>query len=228
MLGEVDEAVVVVVVESQMIEDNCADNRIPFSNVISKILVKEHIVRLNKENGSLKRNLEATSITSANGPYTIKHCSIAVVESTVAKTIYDRAIDASLDHANGWMHVAKTIYDRAIDTSLDHANGWMVSNETGDIYSTNKPQLAFNSRIALSLNMPNKLADVAKKQRLNSVSPIVVVESIVAKAIYDRAIDASLDHANGWMLFEYCIFHHPCKEKGSVEKRRERQQQELE
>jgi 26S proteasome regulatory subunit N3 len=32
----------------------------------------------------------------------------------------------------------------------------MVSKETGDIYSTNEPQLAFNSRIAFCLNMHNE------------------------------------------------------------------------
>uniref|UniRef100_A0A2N9IWK6 PCI domain-containing protein n=1 Tax=Fagus sylvatica TaxID=28930 RepID=A0A2N9IWK6_FAGSY len=52
--------------------------------------------------------------------------------------------------------VAKAIHDGAIDATLDHANGWMVSKETGDIYSTNEPQIAFNSRIAFCLNMHNE------------------------------------------------------------------------
>nr|GEZ06068.1 probable 26S proteasome non-ATPase regulatory subunit 3 [Tanacetum cinerariifolium] len=52
--------------------------------------------------------------------------------------------------------VSKAIRDGAIDATLDHANGWMVSKETGDIYSTNEPQLAFNSRIAFCLNMHNE------------------------------------------------------------------------
>nr|KAJ0189879.1 hypothetical protein LSAT_V11C800438890 [Lactuca sativa] len=51
--------------------------------------------------------------------------------------------------------VSKAIRDGAIDAMLDHANGWMVSKETGDIYSTNEPQIAFNSRIAFCLNMHN-------------------------------------------------------------------------
>ncbi|KAI3863790.1 hypothetical protein MKW98_031382, partial [Papaver atlanticum] len=42
----------------------------------------------------------------------------------------------------------KGIRDGAIDATLDHANGWMESKETGDVYSTNEPQSAFNSRIA--------------------------------------------------------------------------------
>jgi 26S proteasome regulatory subunit N3 len=52
--------------------------------------------------------------------------------------------------------LAKAISDGAVDATLDHANGWMVSKETGDIYSTNEPQIAFNSRIAFCLNMHNE------------------------------------------------------------------------
>ncbi|KAL7586493.1 hypothetical protein Lser_V15G40128 [Lactuca serriola] len=51
--------------------------------------------------------------------------------------------------------VSKAIRDGAIDAMLDHANGWMISKETRDIYSTNEPQIAFNSRIAFCLNMHN-------------------------------------------------------------------------
>ncbi|CAN7034940.1 unnamed protein product, partial [Brassica rapa subsp. trilocularis] len=52
--------------------------------------------------------------------------------------------------------VAKAIRDGAIDATIDHTNGYMVSKETGDIYSTNEPQTAFNSRIAFCLNMHNE------------------------------------------------------------------------
>ncbi|XP_042059524.1 probable 26S proteasome non-ATPase regulatory subunit 3 [Salvia splendens] len=52
--------------------------------------------------------------------------------------------------------VSKAIRDGAIHATLDHANGWMVSRETGDIYSTNEPQIAFNSRIDFCLNMHNE------------------------------------------------------------------------
>ncbi|CAH8252936.1 unnamed protein product [Arabidopsis lyrata] len=52
--------------------------------------------------------------------------------------------------------VAKAIRDGAIDATIDHKNGWMVSKEIGDIYSTNEPQTAFNSRIAFCLNMHNE------------------------------------------------------------------------
>ncbi|GLT34991.1 hypothetical protein SLA2020_094760 [Shorea laevis] len=52
--------------------------------------------------------------------------------------------------------VTKAICGGTIDATLDHANGWMVSKETGDIYCTNEPQLAFNSRIAFCLNTHNE------------------------------------------------------------------------
>ncbi|KAE8684465.1 putative 26S proteasome non-ATPase regulatory subunit 3 [Hibiscus syriacus] len=52
--------------------------------------------------------------------------------------------------------VAKVTRDGAIDATLDHANGWMVSREIDDIYSTNEPQTAFHSRIAFCLNMHNE------------------------------------------------------------------------
>ncbi|KAL4333043.1 hypothetical protein GQ457_07G021460 [Hibiscus cannabinus] len=51
---------------------------------------------------------------------------------------------------------AKAIRDGAIDATLDHANGWMVSREIADIYYTNKPQAAFHSRITFCLNMHNE------------------------------------------------------------------------
>ncbi|KAF9603249.1 hypothetical protein IFM89_034582 [Coptis chinensis] len=55
--------------------------------------------------------------------------------------------------AGGERMVAKVIRDGTIDATIDHANGWMVSKEIGNVYSTNEPQLAFSSRIAFCLNM---------------------------------------------------------------------------
>ncbi|KAF9588253.1 hypothetical protein IFM89_008665 [Coptis chinensis] len=55
--------------------------------------------------------------------------------------------------ADGERIVAKVIRDGTIDATIDHANGWMVSKETGDVYYTNEPQFAFSSRIAFCLNM---------------------------------------------------------------------------
>ncbi|KAF3619951.1 putative 26S proteasome non-ATPase regulatory subunit 3 [Capsicum annuum] len=52
--------------------------------------------------------------------------------------------------------VAKAIRDGAIDATLDHANGWLVSKATADVYSTNEPQIAFDSRIVFCLTMHNE------------------------------------------------------------------------
>ncbi|MCO5567477.1 hypothetical protein L7F22_021169 [Adiantum nelumboides] len=52
--------------------------------------------------------------------------------------------------------VAKAVRDGGIEASVDHANGWMQSREMGDIYSSNEPQLAFHSRIAFCLNTHNE------------------------------------------------------------------------
>ena len=43
------------------------------------------------------------------------------------------------------------------------------------------------------------LIDVAGKLRLNSLTAVADAESIVAKAVRDGGIDASVDHGNGWM-----------------------------
>ncbi|XP_022014155.1 probable 26S proteasome non-ATPase regulatory subunit 3 [Helianthus annuus] len=65
------------------------------------------------------------------------------------------------------------------------------------------------------------------------INPVADAESIVSKAIRDGAIDATLDHANGWMVSKETVraLRFPPnshKEKESAEKRRERQQQEQE
>ncbi|KAK7382926.1 hypothetical protein VNO78_28590 [Psophocarpus tetragonolobus] len=85
-------------------------------------------------------------------------CNISISYSSIwlADLAKKLRLNSASPVADAESIVAKTIYDGAIDASLDHANGWMVSKETGDIYSTNEPQLAFNSRIALSPNMHNE------------------------------------------------------------------------
>ena len=50
--------------------------------------------------------------------------------------------------------VSKAIQDGAIDATIDHANGWMVSSkETRDIYSTNEPQICILARGLLSASI---------------------------------------------------------------------------
>ncbi|CAM6102151.1 unnamed protein product [Calypogeia fissa] len=60
------------------------------------------------------------------------------------------------------------------------------------------------------------LADVAAKLHLQSATDVDDAESIVTRAIRDGGIDATVDHANGWM------------QSKETEKMQERQQQEKE
>ncbi|XP_044508684.1 probable 26S proteasome non-ATPase regulatory subunit 3 [Mangifera indica] len=86
----------------------------------------------------------------------LRNISISYSRISLADVAKKLRLDSTNPVADAESIVAKAIRDGAIDATLDHANGWMVSKETGDIYSTNEPQMAFNSRIAFCLNMHNE------------------------------------------------------------------------
>ncbi|EEF41131.1 probable 26S proteasome non-ATPase regulatory subunit 3 [Ricinus communis] len=86
----------------------------------------------------------------------LRNISISYSRISLADVAKKLRLDSANPVADAESIVAKAIRDGAIDATLDHANGWMVSKETGDIYSTNEPQIAFNSRIAFCLNMHNE------------------------------------------------------------------------
>ncbi|KAK6916735.1 26S proteasome regulatory subunit, C-terminal [Dillenia turbinata] len=86
----------------------------------------------------------------------LRNISISYSRISLADVAKKLRLDSANPVADAESIVAKAIRDGAIDATLDHANGWMVSKEIGDIYSTNEPQLAFNSRIAFCLNMHNE------------------------------------------------------------------------
>ncbi|KAJ6403001.1 hypothetical protein OIU84_015001 [Salix udensis] len=86
----------------------------------------------------------------------LRNISISYSRISLADVAKKLRLDSANPVAEAESIVAKAIRDGAIDATLDHANGWMVSKETGDIYSTNEPQIAFNSRIAFCLNMHNE------------------------------------------------------------------------
>ncbi|KAJ0085972.1 hypothetical protein Patl1_09490 [Pistacia atlantica] len=86
----------------------------------------------------------------------LRNISISYSRISLADVAKKLGLDSANPVADAKSIVAKAIRDDAIDATLDHANGWMVSKETGDIYSTNEPQIAFNSRIAFCLNMHNE------------------------------------------------------------------------
>ncbi|KAI5480596.1 26S proteasome non-atpase regulatory subunit 3 [Pseudohyphozyma bogoriensis] len=52
--------------------------------------------------------------------------------------------------------VAKAIRDGVIDAVVDHEKGFMMSKEAGDVYATNEPQQAFDTRIKFLLELHNQ------------------------------------------------------------------------
>ncbi|XP_024991313.1 probable 26S proteasome non-ATPase regulatory subunit 3 [Cynara cardunculus var. scolymus] len=86
----------------------------------------------------------------------LRNISISYSRISLADVATKLRLDSPNPVADAESIVSKAIRDGAIDATLDHTNGWMVSKETGDIYSTNEPQIAFNSRIAFCLNMHNE------------------------------------------------------------------------
>ena len=86
----------------------------------------------------------------------LRNISISYSHISLADVAEKLRLNSETPAADAESIVAKAIRDGAIDATLDHANGWMVSKETGDIYSSNEPQIAFHSRIAFCLNMHNE------------------------------------------------------------------------
>ncbi|SCV74052.1 BQ2448_6484 [Microbotryum intermedium] len=56
--------------------------------------------------------------------------------------------------------IAKAIRDGVIDATIDHEKGYMQSRETGDVYATNEPQLAFDTRIKFLLDLHHQSVKV--------------------------------------------------------------------
>ncbi|KAK8643020.1 hypothetical protein V6N13_012337 [Hibiscus sabdariffa] len=86
----------------------------------------------------------------------LRNISISYSRISLADVAEKLRLTSETPVADAESIAAKAIRDGAIDATLDHANGWMVSREIGDIYSTNKPQAAFHSRITFCLNMHNE------------------------------------------------------------------------
>uniref|UniRef100_A0A9I9D612 PCI domain-containing protein n=1 Tax=Cucumis melo TaxID=3656 RepID=A0A9I9D612_CUCME len=86
----------------------------------------------------------------------LRNISISYSRISLADIAKKLRLDSENPIADAESIVSKATRDGAIDATVDHGNKWMVSKETGDIYSTNEPQIAFNSRIAFCLNMHNE------------------------------------------------------------------------
>lgn len=86
----------------------------------------------------------------------IKNISVSYTRISLADIAKKLNLDFENTVGDAENIVAKAIRDGAIDATLDHANGWLVSKATGDVYSTNEPQIAFDSRINFCLNRHNE------------------------------------------------------------------------
>ncbi|XP_051144482.1 probable 26S proteasome non-ATPase regulatory subunit 3 [Andrographis paniculata] len=86
----------------------------------------------------------------------LRNISISYSRISLADIAKKLRLDSTNPIADAESIVSKAIRDGAIDATLDHANEWMVSKGMGDLYSTNEPQIVFNSRIAFCLNMHNE------------------------------------------------------------------------
>ncbi|KAF3956143.1 hypothetical protein CMV_018708 [Castanea mollissima] len=79
---------------------------------------------------------------------------IGISYSRIARTDVAKLRLAAKPIADAESIVFKAIQDGAIDATIDHANGWMVSSkETGDIYSTHEPQICILTRGLLSASI---------------------------------------------------------------------------
>ncbi|KAI5596676.1 hypothetical protein POPTR_002G017800v4 [Populus trichocarpa] len=81
----------------------------------------------------------------------ISYSSISLAEVADKLKMHSRNLLADVENV-----VAKAIRDGAINAKIDHANGWLISKETRDIYATAEPQVAFSSRISFYLNLYNE------------------------------------------------------------------------
>ncbi|KAK4047731.1 26S proteasome non-ATPase regulatory subunit [Microbotryomycetes sp. JL201] len=95
--------------------------------------------------------------------------------------------------------VAKAIRDGVIEATIDHEKGYMQSKETGDVYATNEPQLAFDTRIKFLLDLHNQSVK-AMRYPLNAHSKELATagearerERELAKEIEDADEDADMD-----------------------------------
>ncbi|KAF3796497.1 putative 26S proteasome non-ATPase regulatory subunit 3 [Nymphaea thermarum] len=118
-----------------------------FRNVAEKYVQQFSTDRTNNLIVRLRHNVIRTGL---------RNISISYSRISLADVAAKLRLDSATPVADAECIVAKAIRDGAIDATIDHGNGYMLSKETGDVYSTNEPQLAFHTRIAFCLNMHNE------------------------------------------------------------------------
>lgn len=84
----------------------------------------------------------------------LRKINLAYSRISLADVCAKLHLDAGVDDAE--FIVAKAIRDGVIDATIDHAGGFMQSRESGDIYSTQEPHTAFHRRITFCLDIHNE------------------------------------------------------------------------
>lgn len=111
-------------------------------------VVKTHReIFLRERNFTLIQRLRLTVIKTGLRKINISYSRIAL--SDVCEKLHLDSVE------NTEFIVAKAIRDRVIDATLDHANGYLQSRETTDIYSSQEPLEAFHKRVSFCLNIHN-------------------------------------------------------------------------
>jgi 26S proteasome regulatory subunit N3 len=90
----------------------------------------------------------------------LRKINLAYSRISLADVCTKLHLDAGVEDAE--FIVAKAIRDGVIDATIDHAGGYMQSRESGDIYSTQEPHTAFHRRITFCLDVHN---DAVKAMR---------------------------------------------------------------
>ena len=91
----------------------------------------------------MRHNVIKTGLKKINSSYS----RISLVD-VAAKLHLDNVQDAEFI-------VAKAIRDGVIDASIDHAGGFIQSKDSDDIYTTQEPLEAFHRRITFCMNIHN-------------------------------------------------------------------------
>lgn len=103
-----------------------------------------HACRSGLRLSSLRHNVIKTGLRKINLAYSRIHFS------DICKKLHlDSVADAEFI-------VAKAIRDGVIDATIDHAGGFVQSREQGDTYATSEPLEAFHKRIEFCLNVHNE------------------------------------------------------------------------
>jgi len=126
----------------------------------------------------------------------ISYSSISLAEVADKLKMHSRNLLADVENV-----VAKAIRDGAINAKIDHANGWLISKETRDIYATAEPQVAFSSRISFCLNLYN---ETVRALLLPSGNDMHANRRSASQVLYGELLEL-LEEVRGKYLKKWCF-----------------------